>query len=259
VAHEHGVIEALTMAEFSGKVVVVTGGGQGIGLATAESFAAAGATVIVWDRSEARGEPVRDQRRAAGSLERRQVDVSDLESVRRGADEVLEQHRKVDVLINNAGVNFGDQSAAEINDSTWEAILGTNLKGTVNTVRVLSPAMVRRKQGRIINTSSILARFPVPGLGAYAAAKAAVATMTRAWARELGPHGITVNAVAPGFINTPLNAGLPGELIQALLQRTPVGRPGKAADVANVHLFLASDAAGFINGAIVPVDGGLTL
>jgi 3-oxoacyl-[acyl-carrier protein] reductase len=187
------------------------------------------------------------------------VDVFDVESVRRAADETLEQHGQVDVLINNAGVNFGDQSASGITDATWEAILGTNLKGTVNTVRALSPAMIRRQRGRIINTSSILARFPLPGLGAYAASKAAVAAMTRAWARELGPHGITVNGVAPGFIDTPLNASLPEDLIQAVVRRTPLGRAGRAADVAYVHLFLASDEAAFINGAMVPVDGGLTL
>jgi len=247
------------MGDFSGKVVVVTGGGQGIGLATVEAFVAAGATVIVWDKNAAALESARGHSPERGAAERRQVDVLDVESVRRAADEALEQHGQVDVLINNAGVNFGDQSATGITDSTWEAILGTNLKGTVNTVRVLSPAMVRRQRGRIINTSSILARFPVPGLGAYSAAKAAVAAMTRAWARELGPHGITVNAVAPGFIDTPLNAGLPEDLIQAVVQRTPVGRQGRAVDVAYVHLFLASDEAAFINGAVVPVDGGLTL
>ncbi len=241
------------MADFSGRVVVVTGGARGIGLATAEAFAAAAATVIVWDKDAGGVE------RAAGGIEWRQVDVLDVESLRHAADQVLERHGQVDVLINNAGVNFGDQSATGISDPTWELILDTNLKGTVNAVRALSPAMVRRQRGRIINTSSILARFPLPGLGAYAAAKAAVAALTGAWARELGPHGITVNAVAPGFIDTPLNAGWPEELVQAVVRRTPVGRQGRSGEVACVHLFLASDEAAFINGAVVPVDGGLTL
>ena len=230
------------MLDFGGRVVVVTGGRQGIGLATASAFAAAGATVIVWDRS---GE--------------QPVDVTDSESVRHAAAAALEQHGRVDVLVNNAGVNFGDQGASAVADATWDAILGTNLKGAVNTVRALAPSMARRGQGRIINTSSVLARFPLPAFGAYAAAKAGVEAMTRAWARELGPYGITVNAVAPGLIDTPMNANQSPDVIAAVVQRTPAGRQGRAEDVAHVHLFLASDRAAFINGAIVPVDGGLTL
>ncbi len=230
------------MPDFAGRVVIVTGGGQGIGLATANAFAAAGAAVIVWDRS---GEAP--------------VDVTDGESVRHAANAVLQRHGHVDVLVNNAGVNFGDQGAAAVADETWDAILAANLKGAVNTVRALSPSMARRGQGRIINTSSVLARFPLPAFGAYAAAKAGVEALTRAWARELGPYGITVNAVAPGLIDTPMNANQSPDVIAAVIQRTPAGRQGRPEDVAHVHLFLASDRAAFINGAIVPVDGGLTL
>ena len=230
------------MPSFAGKVVVVTGGAQGIGLATASAFASRGATVVAWDRKAE--EP---------------VDVLDAASVREAAVALLARHGQVDVLVNNAGANFGNQGASQVDDRIWDAMMGTNLKGTVNTVRALCPAMIGRGQGRIINTSSLLARFPLPAFSAYAAAKAAVEALTRAWARELGPHGITVNAVAPGFIDTPMNAGQADGVLAAVVDRTPAGRLGRAEDVAALHLFLASDEAGFINGAIVPVDGGLTL
>jgi 3-oxoacyl-[acyl-carrier protein] reductase len=231
------------VAGFAGRVVIVTGGARGIGRATADAFTRAGATVVVWDRLP------------AGAA----VDVLDVEAVGRATEAVLEAHGRVDVLVNNAGVNFGDQGLSALDDFTWDAMMATNLKGTVNTVRAVSPAMVRRGQGRIVNTSSVLARFPVPAFAAYAAAKAAVEALTRAWARELGPHGITVNAVAPGFIDTAMNAGQPEAVVAAVVGRTPAGRQGRAEDVAALHLFLCSDEAGFINGAVVPVDGGLTL
>jgi 3-oxoacyl-[acyl-carrier protein] reductase len=230
------------LAGFAGRVVIVTGGAQGIGRATAEAFAAHGATVVVWDRKAAAP-----------------VDVLDVGAVERATAAVLAGHGRVDALINNAGVNFGDQGLAALADATWDAMLGANLKGAVNTVRAVAPAMIRRGHGRIVNTSSVLARHPLPAFSAYAAAKAGVEALTRAWARELGPHGITVNAVAPGFIDTAMNAGQDAEAAAAVVARTPAGRAGRAEDVARVHLFLASDEAAFVNGAIIPVDGGLTL
>lgn len=248
------------MSDFSGKIVVVTGGGQGIGLATVEAFAAAKATVVVWDKNPAAleaGETLLQGRDL--TTEWFQVDIRDVANVEAAAGVALERHGRVDVLVNNAGVNFGDQSATGVTDAIWDAVIDTNLKGTVNAVRALSPSMIQRRGGRIINTSSILGRFPFPSLAAYAAAKAGVAALTGSWARELGPHGITVNAVAPGFIDTPMNAALHPGLIKAVIDRTPVRRLGAPSDVARVHLFLASDEAAFINGAMVAVDGGLTL
>ena len=237
------------MYDFRRRVVVVTGGGQGIGRATADAFLAAGATVIVWDKTAD----------ASNAVPSPLVDVSDAGSVARATTELLARHLQVDVLINNAGVNVGDQTAFGLSDATWEHVVGTSLKGTANVVRAVGPAMVRRKQGRIINTGSILGRAGVPGFSAYAAAKAGIEALTRTWARELGPYGVTVNAVVPGFIDTPLNAGLPKALVAELIARTPLGRPGLVQDVANAHLFLASDAAAFVNGALLHVDGGLTL
>ena len=246
--------------DFNGKVVVITGGAQGIGLATGEVFASAGARVFVWDNNPAACAA------AAAHLEAKQmrvrlqeVDVRDSEEVQRAGTEVLERQGKVDVLINNAGVNFGDQSATEIGDETWEVILGTNLKGAVNAVRVLSPSMIRRKRGRIINTGSVLAHHPIPLFSAYAASKAALITLTLAWARELGPKGVTVNAVSPGFIDTAMNANLAAGVRAALIGRTPLRRMGHPREVASAHLFLASEEASFINGAVLAVDGGLTV
>ncbi len=248
------------MYDFSDKIVVITGGAQGIGLATSEAFAGAKARVMIWDSSSEALAAARGHLEAQiEQVEFRQVDVRDSGEVQQAADEVLQSHRKVDVLINNAGVNFGDQSAAGISDHTWETVLDTNLKGVVNAVRSLSPSMIRRGRGHLINTGSIQARSPVPSFSAYAASKAAVVTLTQAWARELGPMGITVNAVSPGFIDTPMNASLSAPMTEAVIQRTPLRRMGQPSEVASVHLFLASEGASFINGAVVAVDGGLTI
>ncbi len=248
------------MYDFSGQVVVITGGARGIGLATSEAFAGAGARVMIWDSSEEALAAARGHLEAHAELVGfRQVDVRDADEVQKAAGEVLRSHRKVDVLINNAGVNFGDQSATGISDRTWETILDTNLKGVVHAVRSLSPGMIRRGQGRIINTGSIQAESPVPSFSAYAASKAAVVNLTRAWARELGPQGITVNAVSPGFIDTPMNSSLSPEIRQAVIHRTPLRRMGRPSEIASVHLFLASEGASFINGAVIAVDGGMTI
>ena len=248
------------MQDFSGQVVVITGGAQGIGLATTKAFIAAGGRVVVWDNNPAAWKAAtKDLGPALSQVVVAQVDVRDSCQVQRAGVEVLEQESKVDVLINNAGVNFGDQSATGMSDETWDAILNTNLKGAVNTVRALAPGMIDRKRGRIINTGSVLADHPLPLFSGYAASKAALMTLTRAWAQELGPKGITVNAVSPGFIDTPLNAALAPQVTASLIGRTPLRRMGRPEEVANAHLFLASEAAGFINGAVLAVDGGLTI
>lgn len=237
--------------DFKGKTVLVTGGVSGIGLATTNAFAASGATVVVWDYSDAKVE-------TRGVMTRR-VDLRSTADVESAAAEVLEAHGCVDILINNAGINFGEQGITKISDETWNGIIETNLKGAVNAVRALAPAMIARKWGRIVNTGSIQAINPVARFSAYAASKAGIVALTKVWARELGPSGITVNTISPGFVETAMNARMHFGKRNDLLQRTGLRRVARPEEIASVHLFLASEGASFINGADIPVDGDLSL
>ncbi|MES2708482.1 MAG: SDR family NAD(P)-dependent oxidoreductase [Verrucomicrobiota bacterium] len=246
--------------DFTGAVVIVTGGASGIGLEVARAFAKAGARVEMWDlRPGALADAAALLASEGLSVRPVEADVTSPEAVNQAAGAVLERHGKMDILINNAGLNTGDQHAGTLPESALEAMLAVNLKGTVNCVRALAPAMVKAGCGVITNTASILAKSPLPVAAAYAASKAGVIAFTRAWSRELGPSGVRVNVVAPGFIETPMNRNLPPGLAQTLIARTPLRRIGLAEEVAALHLFLASGAASFINGAMIPIDGGLSL
>lgn len=238
-----------------GGVAVVTGGGRGIGRAVAQLFAAEGARVTVWELApptecwweESPGEIVMDE-----------VDVASAEGVRQAAARAVARHGRVDVLVNNAGCNIPHQPHLEaLTEEELQQLLEVNLKGAVRVTRALLPHL--SAAGRIINISSILAAHGFPGQSAYAAGKAGLEALTRVWARELGPRGITVNAVAPGFIDTEINAGLAPELRRGVVARTALRRPGTPEDVARVCLFLASADAAFVTGACLPVDGGLRL
>jgi 3-oxoacyl-[acyl-carrier protein] reductase len=237
---------------FAGRLVLVTGGGRGIGRTTAEHFARAGARVVRWDL------PGQDPQPLEGT-EYDSVDVSDRSAVEAASARILADHRRVDVVINNAGVNFGHQGATTLDDETWRRILSTNLEGPVHVIRAVAPAMIERRRGVIVNTSSLLGREPMPDWAAYGAAKAGLEALTRAWSKELGPHGIRVNAVAPGFVDTALNGWVDPEAARGVVALTPLRRAGTPEDVAAVHLFLASDLAAFVTGVVIPIDGGLTL
>lgn len=244
------------MERLRDKIAVITGGASGIGLATARRFLAEGAAVAVWDLAPEGALAAL----AAGGEGRAvfgvKVDVGDAQTVQRAADELLREKGRVDILINSAGRTLGYQDALTLSAQAWAAMIDTNLSGAVHCVQALVPAMKRRGGGRVVNLTSVLDRYGYPGQTGYVATKAGLVGLTRVWAREFGPYGITVNAVSPGYIRTPMNEPNPPELVQAVLERTPLGRIGEPEDVANVLAFLCSDEASFLTGAVIPVDGG---
>lgn len=237
----------------SGKIAVVTGGARGIGRATVERFRSEGAEVVVWDLDAGSAEdPV------AGGDRLIRVDVADAQAVAAAAAALGERLPGVDILINNAGINLARSPAVgDVTAEEWRRVLDVNLSGALHCTQALLPLLRRRGGGRIVNFSSILAVAGFPGQTAYAAAKAGLLGLTRVWARELGPAGITVNAVVPGYIDTAMNSAAAVDFRRAIIARTALRRLGTADDVARVCLFLASDDAAFVTGAAIPVDGGL--
>ena len=240
------------MAEFcslDGRTALVTGGSRGIGRAIAGSLAKAGATVVIGYRSGAE-----EAEEVAGEIGGRavQADVSDPEEAQR----LVEEAGEVDVLVNNAGVTR-DGLLARMSDEDWRAVLDTNLGGTFNTCRAVTRGMMKRRAGSIVNISSIVGVHGNPGQTNYSASKAGIIGFTKALARELGSRGVRANVVAPGYISTRLTNELPEELQQAMLASTPLGRFGDPEDVAGAVRFLASDAAAFVTGEVLLVDGGL--
>jgi 3-oxoacyl-[acyl-carrier protein] reductase len=242
-----------------GRVAVVTGAGRGIGAATSRLLARAGAHVALLDRDAA---GVTRTAEAIGVEGREALpftnDITDSFAVERTLDRVVDEWGRLDVLVNNAG-ELREAPLEELTDDDLEESLDINLRGTLVCTRAAVPHMTARGSGRILSAASMSTRIGAVGLTAYAASKAAVVGMTRTWARELGPRGITANAVAPGLIDSETTSTVPAGELDATLDRLPARRLGQADEVAAVYVFLASDLASFINGAVVGVDGGLLL
>jgi 3-oxoacyl-[acyl-carrier protein] reductase len=243
-----------------GKVAIVTGGGRGIGQAVAETFCQEGATVVIADRDAAAGDAVatelRDRGFPAGFVS---VDVADPKSVEDMYAETIDRHGRVDVLVANAGI-VRDARLVNMTDEQWNSVLGVNLSGVFYCARAAAGLMSAQGSGRIILATSVVGSRGNFGQVNYAAAKAGVIGMTLSLARELARKGdITVNAIAPGFVDTEMLAGIPEDRLEQILGRIPSGRLARPSEIAAVYAFLASDAASYINGAVIAVDGGLSL
>ncbi len=247
-----------------GKVVVVTGAAAGIGRVTALRFAAEGALVSAWDVAPAPGLEA-ELAAFAGEADVRRVDVTEAAAVEAATAAVLGRWGRYDVLVNNAGIVRDGQLvkwqegevAAVMEEATFDAVLAVNLKGVFLCGRAAVPAMIRGGGGVILNASSVVGLYGNFGQSNYVATKSAVIGLTRTWARELGRHGIRVNAVAPGFIATDIVSAMPPKVLAGMISHTPLGRAGQPEDVAEVYLWLASAAASFVHGAVISVDGGL--
>jgi 3-oxoacyl-[acyl-carrier protein] reductase len=238
------------------KVVIVTGGAAGIGRATARRFMQEGCRVAAWDVVEVKPEN-------GGIFQK--VDVSVAASVEAAAQEVVDRWGAIHVLINNAGilrdaqlVKYKEGSISGLmSDEQFDAVIGVNLRGVFLCTRAVAARMMRSGGGVILNASSVVGLYGNFGQTNYVASKAGVIGMTRVWARELGKYKIRVNAVAPGFIATDMVQSMPEKVLQGLRDHTPLGRMGQPEDIANAYVWLASDAASFVSGAVLSVDGGV--
>lgn len=244
------------MGRLDGKTAIITGGAQGIGKATTEKFACEGATVIIWDMSREKGESLLQSLTAKGfAVHFEEVNVADLASVETAAKRAYEKFSHLDILINNAGITR-DATLLKMTAQQWQQVIDVNLTGVFNCAKAVAPYMAEKQYGRIINTASVVGLYGNFGQTNYVAAKAGLIGMTKVWARELGKKGITVNAVAPGFIATEMITTVPEKVLTSVKERTPLGRLGSPEDVASAYLFLASDEAAFITGTVLSVDGG---
>ena len=251
-----------------GKVVIVTGAAAGIGLATARQFASEGCRVAAWDVNDAgQGELLRDLSALGGEPLFRKTNVCDSRDVEAGVQEIVARWNTVDVLINNAGITRDAQFvkwkdgavAGTMTDEAFDSVISVNLKGVFLCSRAVVPHMIRQGSGVILNASSVVGLYGNFGQTNYAATKAGVIAFAQTWSRELAKYNIRVNAVAPGFIATEMVQKMPEKVVQAMVSHTPLGRMGKPEDVAEAYVWLASDAASFITGTVLSVDGGFVL
>ncbi len=247
------------------RVAIVTGGAAGIGKATAERFAEEGAKVVICDVMKEAGEAV--VRSLGPDACFFVVNVTDRQAVQKFVDEVAARYGHIDILVNNAGILRDGQLikfkegnlAGQMPEADFDAVIAVNLKGVFNCTQAVAPHMARQGRGVILNASSVVGLDGNFGQTNYVATKSAVIGMTKVWARELGKFQIRVNAVAPGFTATEMVKQMPEKIVEGMKAHTPLGRMGDPRDIANAYVFLASDEASFITGAVLRVDGGIVV
>jgi 3-oxoacyl-[acyl-carrier protein] reductase len=246
----------MSEVKFEGQVALVTGASRGIGAAIAIELARKGLKVVGTATSDAGAAKIRDALAAFPGCDGRTLDVNDGAAAEALVDAIAKEHGGLHVLVNNAGITR-DTLAMRMKDEDWDAVVDTNLKGVFRMSRSVLRTMMKQRYGRIISITSVVGASGNPGQANYAAAKAGVAGMTRALARELGSRNITVNCVAPGFIETDMTAGLPDEQQKALLGQIALGHLGKPSDIAHAVCYLASPQAGYVTGQEMHVNGGM--
>ena len=245
---------------FENQVAVVTGAGRGIGHAIAVRLASEGARIASVSRTEANAQKTAAEINAIRPDAARAyaVDVSDHQAVQQAGARILEDFERVDVLVNNAGVTR-DGLSMRMSEDDWDTVLDTNLKGAFNFVQALQRSMIRQRSGRIINISSVIGLIGNAGQANYAASKAGLIGFTKSLARELASRGITVNALAPGLIETDMTSVLSDEIRKTILSKIPLGALGQPDDIAAAVAFLASAEAKYITGQVLAVDGGMVM
>ena len=244
------------MSRLAGKTAIITGGAKGIGFATAKRFLEEGASVAIWDIDEAAGQKAISS--LSGNVKFHKVNTTDFEKVSAAAAQAKKDFGSIDILINNAGITR-DSSLKKMTHQQWHQVIDVNLTGVFNCTKAAYPHMAANGWGRILNAASVVAHNGNFGQTNYVAAKAGVIGMTKTWAREFGRKGITVNAIAPGFIQTDMVKTVPEEVLKGMALRAALVRLGEPIDIANAYLFLASEEARFITGTCLNVDGGLVV